>query len=279
MVEQDGRISFEKILNVRDIGKHINHFHGQNLLKEGLFFRSARLDAATPADRSRLVDELKIKTIIDLRTPTEHLEQAQNHGTNPLQIPGSEYKHINFNGSAYSNALIRQLGYWDMAKLFSLYAFGYRKDAISILGQNVMAARGLDGLARDSLVHCKVEIKQVFDVLCDEESYAVLVHCTQGKDRTGLVVLLALLLCGVPEEGIHSDYRVSESELLPEREEKFEEIRSIGLPYSFADCPEDWVHNVSSYIDQTCGGVEIYLEECGVTKERQNVLRSLLNIA
>jgi protein tyrosine/serine phosphatase len=41
---------------------------------------------------------------------------------------------------------------------------------------------------------CKGEVKQVFDVLADDRNWPVLVHCTQGKDRTGLIVMLVLFL-------------------------------------------------------------------------------------
>ena len=139
-----------------------------------------------------------------------------------------------------------------------------------------MAERGLCGLAIDSLEHCQAEVKACFDVLCDEASYPVRVHCTQGKDRTGLIVLLVLMLCGVEREAIERDYVLSERELEPERGDKLAEIRSIGLPDSFADCPKDWVGIVSGHIDQECGGVEKYLESCGVGAEQQQTLKDLI---
>ena len=157
----------------------------------------------------------------------------------PLRIPDIEYKEVNFNGSAYSKALIKQLSYGHVAKLGVLYACGWRTQAISVLGTNVMAKRGLTGLAEDSLEHCTAEVRACFDVLADKSSYPVLVHCTQGKDRTGLIVLLVLLLLNAPNEAIEKDYRLSESELQPEREERLKEITSIGLPESFADCPAE----------------------------------------
>ena len=290
MAAIDRRVTLDKILNFRDVGKYINNAANKQILREGVFFRSARPDSATSNDRRRLMNDFHIKTIIDLRTPTEHLEQSQKHVANtteaaatapsdpfnPLRIPEINYKDINFNGSGYSNALIWQLSYWNIAKLFSLYTFGYRKEAIGVLAQNVMAERGLDRLAKDSLLYCKAEVKQVFDVLCEPSSYPVLIHCTQGKDRTGLNVLLALLLCGVSKEAIASDYQLSESELKPEIEEKVAELRSVGLPESFAGCADGWVEEVGTYIEDTFGGVESYLESCGVTLERQKKLRGVL---
>jgi hypothetical protein len=171
---------------------------------------------------------------------------------------------------------MKQLSYHHAAKLILYYALGWRKDAIAILASNVMASRGLSGLAIDSLLYSRAEVKAIFSILCNAESYPVLVHCTQGKDRTGLTVLLVLMLCDVPIEAIEKDYRLSESELQPERQEKLEEIRSISLPDDFADCPAEWTKTGCAYINEELGGVETYLESCGVTREQQERLRKLL---
>ncbi len=45
----------------------------------------------------------------------------------------------------------------------------------------------------------------------------VLVHCTAGKDRTGLVIALALTGAGVPDEDIVRDYTLSELDVRPAR--------------------------------------------------------------
>ena len=281
---------FESLLNFRDVGKSISSLSNQATLKPSLLYRSARPDNATKADQHQLTATYGIKTILDLRTPTEHLEQARKLGLRvptapaarpsdpnyPLRIPDIEYKEVNFNGSAYSKALIKQLSYGHVAKLGVLYACGWRTQAISVLGTNVMAKRGLTGLAEDSLEHCTAEVRACFDVLADKSSYPVLVHCTQGKDRTGLIVLLVLLLLNAPKEAIEKDYRLSESELQPEREERLKEITSIGLPESFADCPADWVEKVSGWITDKYGAVEAYLASCGVSKEQMESVRAIL---
>ncbi len=33
-----------------------------------------------------------------------------------------------------------------------------------------------------------------------EENFPVVIHCTHGKDRTGVIIMLLLLLCNVPTE-------------------------------------------------------------------------------
>lgn len=141
-----------------------------------------------------------------------------------------------------------------------------------------MAKRGLIGLAEDSLTHSTVEFKQIFDVLADEASFPVLVHCTQGKDRTGVTVLLVLLLLGAPLDAVDQDYMLSEKELASEREEGLKQINSIGLPDEFGGCAPGWVEAISKWIDERYGGVEAYLQGCGVSKEQQQKVIAVLKI-
>jgi len=192
-----------------------------------------------------------------------------------IKIPGVIYHSINLNGTAFSLALMRQLSWTNIARLLYLMALGYRTQAISILGTNVMTPRGLDGLAYDTLKHSTAEILAVFKVLADVSSFPVLVHCTQGKDRTGLIVLLVLMLLGVDREAIDKDYMISQGELLPEKEDRLKEIRSIGLPDEFAGCPDNWVESVHEHINTDYGGVEKYLLSCGVTEDMEESLKGI----
>lgn len=261
-------------------------------LKPGMLFRSARPDEASTEDRRRLKDDYHIHTVIDLRTKSEHIVQAQkrsipvpsaepvapsnNQAAEPVKIPGLNYAEINFNGSSYSFALIRQLRYWSAAKLIALMAAGYRTQAISILGTEVMSERGLVGLAYDSLTHCTAEVLAVFRVLADEKSYPVVLHCTQGKDRTGLTILLVLLLLHVDTAAVNTDYMRTQEELVSEREARIVEIRSIGMPDSFADCDPQWVESVAAHIHEKYGSIEEYLLRCGVNKDMQQTVRRIL---
>lgn len=79
----------------------------------------------------------------------------------------------------------------------------------------------------------------------------------------------------MPRSAIDQDYRLSEEELESERGERLEEIRSIGLPDSFAECPEGWTDAVCDFLEKE-GGVEKYLEGCGVTGEQKRGVRGVL---
>ncbi|KAF9730363.1 hypothetical protein PMIN06_011254 [Paraphaeosphaeria minitans] len=273
----------KSIPNFRDAGAFVNEQTGQRHVKTGLLYRGARPDDATNEDRRRLVEEYKLKSIIDLRTKTEHIEQAQKRDAKikasaavpqskdavaePLKIPGVAYHEINFNGSSFSWMLISKLSWREFFKLVWLMATGDRKDAIKILTPH-MEEMGLVGLAIESVDVCTSEVKQVFDVLAKEENWPVLVHCTQGKDRTGLIVMLLLFLLQVDESAIEKDYLLSGPELEPERAERVKEIQSIGLSEQFALCPPDVVSTVHAHLQEKYGGVEAYLLSTRITKEQ-----------
>lgn len=187
------------ILNFRDVGETINILQGDHFLRKGLIYRSARPDDASPSDRSALVSEYGIQTIIDLRSATEHIEQAKKRdvdaklqtsvivpqrdekAADALKIPGIKYQEINLNGKAFARALMWKLRWLSLAKLISLMVAGYRTEAISILGREVMAPKGLTGLGKETLDHGSAELHQIFSALADSTNYPVLIHCTQGK--------------------------------------------------------------------------------------------------
>lgn len=71
------------------------------------------------------------------------------------------------------------------SRVVFLFVCGYRTKAINILGQQVMIPRGLVGLGLDTLDQSTREIREALSLYTDQAALPSLVHCTQGKDRTG----------------------------------------------------------------------------------------------
>ncbi|USP75325.1 hypothetical protein yc1106_02599 [Curvularia clavata] len=294
----EARSPLQSVANFRDVGQFCNDSLGTRL-STGI---AARLITSQQAQDwfvvpqcsawQRLVKDFGIKAIIDLRTKTEHIQQAQKHGARvqasaavpkttdqvaePIKLPGIHYHQINFNGSAFSRMLISKLTWLEFFRLIGLMVLGYRTDAIRVLAP-YMEDMGLVGLATQSLDVCTHEVAQVFQVLAQPESWPLLVHCTQGKDRTGLVILLVLLLLNVDPEVVKKDYELSESELASEMDERLHEISAIGLSRQFALCPSDLVPSVYSHILDKYGSVEQYLDQAGVAKEHMDFVKRNLS--
>ncbi|KAI0201303.1 tyrosine/serine protein phosphatase [Astrocystis sublimbata] len=271
-------IEFENILNFRDVGKTVNDELGRKLVREGVLYRSARPDDATLGDRKRLTEQLSIRTVIDLRSKTEHLAQVEKRQADlkipallqsnaalaePMQIPGLTYHEVQVTGKRLERALLRQLSWWPFIKLIFLYIFGYRVQAIRIMGEQVMQPLGLVGLSLVTLDESQPEIAEALRVLISPSSTSTLVHCTQGKDPTGMIIVLVLLILGVPTSAIEHDYLLSQPGLEPERKERVAEMMNIGLTPAWGDCPADLVQRVEGHLDVRYGGVEGYLDAIG----------------
>lgn len=163
-------------------------------------------------------------------------------------------------------------------KLVYNMAIGERLKGIHVLGSEVMQPRGLLGLGQDTLAASQCEMIEVFSILAEPQSYPVLFHCTQGKDRTGLIAILVLLLCGVPVEAIDRDYRASEKELVSGRAERVKQMKEIGLGEEFAGCPEGFVQGIVEFLEQGWGGVEGYLGSVGVDEKMRKGVRDCLMV-
>lgn len=67
-----------------------------------------------------------------------------------------------------------------------LYILGYRIDATRLLVSEVMLPRGLVGLGIDTMDYSGTEVAEALMLYTTARTTPALVHCTQGKDRTGM---------------------------------------------------------------------------------------------
>ncbi|KAH8879630.1 hypothetical protein GQ53DRAFT_755835 [Thozetella sp. PMI_491] len=285
---------FDNILNFRDVGETINEFLGKKFVREGLVFRSARPDDASLEDRRRLEQEFHIRTVMDLRTKTEHINAAKKRKrelaalgpaalaksneafAEPPQIPGLKYLEIKLTGRKFERYLLSQLGWWSFIKFIILFLCGFRMKAIAILGREVMQPIGLPGLGTSTLDQSGSEINEALSSFLEPSALPMLVHCTQGKDRTGIIILLALMILGVPMKAIDFDYQLSNDALLAEKEYRLAEIREIGLTEDFAGTAEDFVEKTAAHLESRYGGLNAYLDSIGFDEDRRRKLVEIL---
>lgn len=160
--------------NFRDLGGFLNG-EGQMTAWNRLY-RADGMNGLSDSDMSRL-ESLNIRTIVDLRGSFE--QQAM-----PDRVPeGVTYcscplmkEEITGEDELTQNSFAQSL----------------------IVGYRTMVVEGNDLIA--------AAVRAVLEGL---ERGAVVFHCTAGKDRTGILAAVLLLLLGVGEEDIIADYQVS----------------------------------------------------------------------
>src|SRR6201996_3847538 len=119
---------FTGIYNFRDVGRVVNSLGGSNLVLEKSIYRSGRLDGASPSDRKKLASEYGLETVIDLRTKSEHIKQAETYSSNNENRaatdvslrPGSALPdkgpwdtiYINFVSKKFEMDMLKQLKWW-----------------------------------------------------------------------------------------------------------------------------------------------------------------------
>ncbi|KAL7918161.1 protein-tyrosine phosphatase-like protein [Trichoderma austrokoningii] len=273
----------QQVPNFRDVGKTVNQYLGERRIREGLFYRSGRLDDATAADKELIRDELEMKTVIDLRTKTEILKQIKKHqletgqsSTDPLQIQGLTYHGIKINGKSFERHLLSLLSWWDFFKVIFFFVLGYRIDAVRVLSHQVILPRGLVGLGLDTLDHCGSEIREALSLYTSPQLLPSVVHCTQGKDRTGLICALMLMILKIPKAAIEHDYFLTDAALVPSRPQMLVEIHEIGLTDEWAVTAKDMISSIESHINAKYGSLERYLDSIGVGQDQQAMIQETL---
>ncbi|GAA1578084.1 tyrosine-protein phosphatase [Kribbella hippodromi] len=115
--------------------------------------------------------------------------------------------------------------------------------------------------------------------IADEEAGAVVVHCHGGKDRTGMVVALALSVAGVPEDEIVADYFLTQSRLAARLDEQLAEEPDVSKHpemIEFRDTRGETIVAILRYLGAKYGGPEAYLRRGGLTGDDLRKLRRRL---
>lgn len=239
-VPHDRRLALDGTFNVRDVGGYPTRDGG--LIRPRTLLRGDSLHQLTEPARSAL-RELGLRTIIDLRGEVEV-------GLWPNVFRASStiaYHHV-----PLPNALL-------------LHA-----DVPPPLNEVYQAM----------LEHGRPALRHIFTILTRPAAWPALVHCTAGKDRTGVVIALLLGLAGASDETIVADYALSARSLTGDR---FEAARLAAERHGFAwatspellACRPDTMRATLDYL-QRSGGVDGYLRRLGLSNQQIRQLREAL---
>ena len=115
----------------------------------------------------------------------------------------------------------------------------------------------------------------------EADGLPALVHCTAGKDRTGLVIALALGAVGVDDATIAEDYALSSHYLVGAYfDDARERALRRGIPWETYRanlvCPAPLMLETLESTRARHGSVADYLLECGFSAAEQDALRERL---
>ena len=187
------KIELTGVPNARQLGGYIGH--GGKKVKNNVLLRTGSLTGANENTIKQLETYYNLGSLIDLRMRPEREVQPD-----PV-ISGAEYYPL----SVLDSLVVDEKDLEAYLKAFALADLGQRYkllfeskikiDTADIYSQIAFSESGIAGYTR------------MFEILLDNpENSAVLFHCTQGKDRTGIAAALILSALGVDRQTIIEDY-------------------------------------------------------------------------
>ncbi|MFI6322050.1 tyrosine-protein phosphatase [Nonomuraea sp. NPDC050556] len=177
-------IELEGAANVRDLGGLATKDGG--VTRFGRILRSDNLQGLTPGDVDKLVGELKLRRVVDLRSGPE----VRLEGPGPLvSVPEVTVHHLTLfaEGGTHTDVEADRVLPWKERS------------------EEAVAELRVTGFYYGYLRERPDSVVEALRVMAMDDGAAV-VHCAAGKDRTGVLCALALSVAGVERSEIVADY-------------------------------------------------------------------------
>ena len=244
------------IVNARDLGGY-TMLDGR-IVDSGRLLRAAHLADATDED-IRNLERLPVTAVIDFRKEQEKVGKVDR------EVPGARYTSlpIDPSGNAMATATEEEKKKFsgqkkfDVRKVIVFAAFNKKAQAV--------AREMYPTLLFDP--DCQQQFARFFRLVLETENGAVLFHCTQGKDRTGIASALLLAALGADRETIVADFdatnRVYEKDVRKySRRVKFwgGKEEEVGVVKAFLGCNTENFIKALDRIDQEFGSLQAYLK-------------------
>jgi protein-tyrosine phosphatase len=251
-------IDLDGAVNVRDLGG-LPTEDGRETAG-GRLLRADNLQELSAGDVARLVGEIGVTTVVDLRSSAELAAE----GPAPMDtVPGVRHAH---------HPVIPEIGSATDAAAEALL-IRTRQDRSRFPGDPVCGH--YLGYLEDRPDQVVAALRSVA-----QDRGAALVHCAAGKDRTGVVVALALTAAGVRPEAVIADYAATGERteaLLSRLRRSPTYARDIdSLPAQAHQPRPETMAAFLEQMDARYGGVTRWLADHGLSGDDLKLLRAKL---
>lgn len=198
-----GKIYLEGADNTRDLGG-LKTTEGA-VIKDKQLIHSNRLSRITQKDKILLETEYHLQKILDLRTPME-VEQEPD-----LEVAGAVYENIPF----FMESMVGVSREQETRKqMLHMEEFPEMSDIYKMMIKEEF---------------CRKQISQAVREIMNKKNGAVLWHCTEGKDRCGLLSATILFLLDVSEDDVMEDYLKTNKAAITRVEKLKKKLHLAGL--------------------------------------------------
>ena len=249
----DRHLPYESVFNFRDIGGY--RAAGGRRVRWRRLFRAGALHTMSEEDAAHAHEQLGLRGILDLRRPDEIESEGDDLGPlvarvrwrrNFSVIPMPDDPGPGLPGPV-SQSLDEAYGRGPSGPRYAAYL-----------------ERGAS------------QLRDAIRALTRPETYPAVVHCSAGKDRTGVVCALVMNVLGVDDETIVEDYALSNlstAKLLAMRDVQVAEDDDVPRLYG---APPEAMADFLVRLHRTYGDARGYLRRQGLSEEELDRLAEIL---
>jgi len=276
-------------------------------LREGSpIMRASCPTKCPPEERGAIRSKLGVRSLVDLRTADERhgdplptmlwdsVVRVRQGGkllypSNEAAVRSGEEAEegvVLYNVPLYTTRRIMRwvllnAPFWEKPQLMSRLpaVIGFQQpnpDTLQLYNSS-LSRHGLQGHNKFLLSSCGEQVRAVLELMCDKSNLPMVFFCSLGKDRTGVISMLALHCGGASRDEIREDFKRSANGLAHVRAEVMASLEKRGLdPEEFISARAELVDDVFEYLDFKYGSADAYLDAIGFGAEWREKLREVI---
>ena len=244
----------EGIVNARDLGGY--EVQGGLSVKTGKLIRAAHLADATDADIAYL-ESIPVALVVDFRTDMEMKGKADR------DIPGAKYVHLPVDVSGSSRITAEEKNSLAGGQKFDV------RDIVVYAAFNEKAQALVEAMYPTLFFNpdCQRQFASFFRMVLETEDGAVIYHCSQGKDRTGVASALLLAALGADRETIVADFDATNRVYEKDVKEYSQRVianggteKELAVVKAFLGCNTENFIKALDAVEEQYGSLENYLK-------------------